>query len=285
MGCASSKDEAGVLKKAPADGLPSEADVEASSTSPRRQNAAGLTAKTLKAAGRSGPAAVLKLVPARVPGDLPAWSAGLGDGKEAEGWLEAIQAALDALWEPLVSKAEARLAAPGAVPAYDSLKPASLLVLVRDIAGVPDEKQWPAAAACDGLLRMGAALWQRTQGPGRAPSAEVEARFVNASLCRLLAFLSLALTRTVAVEDAARCARAPHPTPHTPPPHARPHPTTARRRRCRRCRPPSHPCQPAPSQLRRQVGHMAHAPYHLWARPATPVRAAGRRLQGLATLH
>ena len=85
---------------------------------------------------------------------------------------------------------------------YDTLKPASLLALVRDVASVPDQQQWPAAAACDGLLRMGAALWQRTQGPGRAPSAEVEARFVNASLCRLLTFLSLALTGTVAVEDA-----------------------------------------------------------------------------------
>ena len=77
MGCASSKGEAGVLQTAPADGLASEANVEARSTSPRRQNAAGLTAKTLKSAGRSGPAAVLKLVPARVPGDLPAWAAGL----------------------------------------------------------------------------------------------------------------------------------------------------------------------------------------------------------------
>ena len=80
---------------------------------------------------------------------------------------------------------------------------------------------------------MGAALWQRTQGPGRATSAEVEARFVNASLCRLLAFLSLALTRTVAVEDAARCARPPHSTLHPPHLHARPQPTTARRRRSR----------------------------------------------------
>ena len=254
MGCASSKGEAGVLQTAPADGLASEANVEARSTSPRRQNAAGLTAKTLKSAGRSGPAAVLKLVPARVPGDLPAWAAGLGDDKEAAGWLEAIQAALDALWEPLVSKAEARLAAPGAVPAYDSLTPALLLVLVRDVAGVPDEQQWPAAAACDGLLRMGAALWQRTQGPGRAPSAEAEARFVNGSLCRLLALLSLALTRTVAVEDAARCARAPHPThPHTAP-ACTPQPTaTAAAAAHYRPPPPlpprSHLCHPAPSQL------------------------------------
>lgn len=253
MGCAASKDG----QTAPADGLPSEADVEASSTSPRRQNAAGLTAKTLKSAGRSGLAAVLKLVPARVPGDLPVWAAGLGDDKEAAGWLEAIQAALDALWEPLVSKVEVRLAAPGAVPAYDSLKPASLLVLVREVAGVSDEQQWPAAAACDGLLRMGAALWQRTQGPGRATSAEVEARFVNASLCRLLAFLSLALTRTVAVEDAARCARPPHSTLHPPHLHARPHATHYRPPPPP---PPSHLCRPAPSQLRRQAGHMAHAP-------------------------
>ena len=196
MGCASSKDAAAVLPTAPADGSPS----KSRSTSPR-QNADGLTAKTLKSAARSG-AAVLKLVPARVPGDLSAWASGLRDDREAEAWLEAIQAALDALWEPIVSKVDARLAAPGAVPAYDTLKPASLLALVRDVASVPDQQQWPAAAACDGLLRMGAALWQRTQGPGRAPSAEVEARFVNASLCRLLTFLSLALTGTVAVEDA-----------------------------------------------------------------------------------
>ena len=197
MGCASSKDAAAVLPSAPADGSPA----KSRSTSPTRQNADGLTAKTLKSAARSG-AAVLKLVPARVPGDLSAWASGLRDDKEAEAWLEAIQAALDALWEPIVSKVDARLAAPGAVPAYDTLKPASLLALVRDVASVPDQQQWPAAAACDGLLRMGAALWQRTQGPGRAPSAEVEARFVNASLCRLLTFLSLALTGTVAVEDA-----------------------------------------------------------------------------------
>jgi len=156
MGCASSKDA--VLPTAPADGSPSEPNVKSRSTSPTRQNADGLSAKTLKSAARSG-AAVLKLVPARVPGDLSAWASGLRDDKEADAWLEAIQAALDALWEPIVTKVDARLAAPGAVPAYDTLKPASLLALVRDVASVPDQQQWPAAGACDGLLRMGAALW------------------------------------------------------------------------------------------------------------------------------
>ena len=61
---------------------------------------------------------------------------------------------------------------------------------------------WACATASAGLLRIGAALWEHTQAPGQAPSAAQEARFVNASLRRLLALLSLALTRTVAVEDA-----------------------------------------------------------------------------------
>ena len=217
MGCASSKSEAAELQVAPADVPPSEVEViyaqpyrinvgaseSPAAASPKRQTTALLTAKALKSAAKSGQAAILKLVPTRVPSDIPAWAAGLGGDREVTGWLEALQAALDALWEPLVSRAEARLAAPGAVPAYDSLKPASLLMLMCDVAGLAEEEQWPAAAACGGLLRMGAALWERTQGPGRAPSAEAEARFVNASLCRLLALLSLALTRTVAVEDAA----------------------------------------------------------------------------------
>ena len=37
-------------------------------------------------------------------------------------------------------------------------------------------------------------------------------------------------------------------------------------------------------KLRRQAGRMAHAPHRLWARPAAPVRAARRGLQGLAAL-
>ena len=160
------------------------------------QDTAAFAAKTLQSAGKSGPASVLTLVAKGMPDNGAAWAASLDD-KDAAGWLEAIQAALNALWEPLVSKAEVSLAAPGAVPAYDSLKPASLLVLLREVAGVADEQQWPAAVACSELLRMGAALWARAQGPGRAPSAEAEACFVNPSLCRLLALLSLALTRTV----------------------------------------------------------------------------------------
>ena len=75
MGCASSKDAAAVLPTAPTDGSPS----KSRSTSPR-QNADGLTAKTLKSAARSG-ADVLKLVPARVPGDLSAWASGLRDDR------------------------------------------------------------------------------------------------------------------------------------------------------------------------------------------------------------
>ena len=75
MGCASSKDAASVLPTAPTDGSPS----KSRSTSPR-QNADGLTAKTLKSAARSG-ADVLKLVPARVPGDLSAWASGLRDDR------------------------------------------------------------------------------------------------------------------------------------------------------------------------------------------------------------
>jgi len=176
-----------------------------SSSEPAAASAAQqhFTAKSLKAAARAGLSAVVKLFSVEESVPSGGWAADLSD-REAATWLESIQAAVDALWEPLMAKAEARLSAPRAVPAYDSLKPVSLLMLIRGTAALDENsKRWAGAGATTGLLRMGAALWERTQTGGKAPSAEAEAKFVNASLRRLLALLSLALCRTVAVEDAS----------------------------------------------------------------------------------
>jgi hypothetical protein len=139
---------------------------------------------------------------AKVKHDAGAWLARL-EGKELTSALKAVHACLDALWAPLLDKTEARLGLPGARPSWDSLTPVALLSLLRDCSGTAEAAQWENAEACAALLDMLSASWEVRLGrnlpaPAGTPA---ETAWENRSACRLLSLLSLALCKTVAVED------------------------------------------------------------------------------------
>ena len=186
------------------------------------------TLRSLQAATRGGPAALRKHfadVPFPAQPGLDAWAAALADA-QAEGWARAVVAAVDALWTPLVAAVEKKLSDPEVSAAYDALTPRLLRLLLHQAAHgadapPPDDADadaplespiaagaplWAGRAASEGLLRLGAALWAARPG-GLESSAAAEGAFASEALRRLLALLSIALCRTVGVEDPAGFAR------------------------------------------------------------------------------
>lgn len=134
--------------------------------------------------------------------DAAVWPARL-EGKELMHALKAVHACLDALWAPLLDEAEAQLGSAGARPSWDSLTPAALVSLLRDCSGTAGAARWENAEACAALLAMLSASWEARLGLGHSVSAAItpESAWENRSACRLLSLLSLALCKTVAVED------------------------------------------------------------------------------------
>ena len=129
-------------------------------------------------------------------------SSSFEDQKSWAAWLEAVHKCIDAIWKPLLDAIEAQAASLSG-GGWAALDTAVLLKLMLSAAGNRIESIRLATAA---LVDLGGALWE-CQRPhsttAKAGTAASEAAFQSAQLGRLLGLISMALFRTVGVEDAA----------------------------------------------------------------------------------
>ena len=129
-------------------------------------------------------------------------SSSFEDEKSWAAWLEAVHKCIDAIWKPLLDAIEAQAASLSG-GGWAALDTAVLLKLMLSAAGDRIESIRLATAA---LVDLGGALWE-CQRPhsttAKADTAASEAAFQSAQLGRLLGLISMALFRTVGVEDAA----------------------------------------------------------------------------------
>jgi hypothetical protein len=190
MGCGGSKPSADDVAVA-----------SASPGSPAKPAKPSSATRALAASAAGGASAISTCAQAAHP------SASLSDG-EAAAWLDAIQSCVDAVWGPLVAELERRIEAGEATSSWDELSTADVLRLVRNIVG---EGGRPAVRdATEALLALAAPLWERQRrlsGEVAPGSANAEARFASAPLCKLVGSVGIALCRVVGVEDAAGFAR------------------------------------------------------------------------------
>jgi uncharacterized membrane protein YgcG len=139
----------------------------------------------------------LEIVKSASPG-----SSSFDDQKSWAAWLEAVHKCIDAIWKPLLDAIEAQAASLSG-GGWAALDTAVLLKLMLSAAGDRIESIRLATAA---LVDLGGALWE-CQRPhsttAKAGTAASEAAFQSAQLGRLLGLISMALFRTVGVEDAA----------------------------------------------------------------------------------
>ena len=139
----------------------------------------------------------LEVVKSASPG-----SSSFDDQKSWAAWLEAMHKCIDAIWKPLLDAIEAQAASLSG-GGWAALDTAVLLKLMLSAAGDRIESIRLATAA---LVDLGGALWE-CQRPhsttAKADTAASEAAFQSAQLGRLLGLISMALFRTVGVEDAA----------------------------------------------------------------------------------
>ena len=120
---------------------------------------------------------------------------------EAAQWLAPVRACVDAVWEPLVTEVERRIAASGSGGLWDQLTTAELVEQLLAAAG---ERAAAVREATAALLATAAALWgrQRILSASASPgAAAAEASFESGPLCRLLGLLGITLCRTVGVEE------------------------------------------------------------------------------------
>ena len=160
-------------------------------------------AASLEAAGRAGIEALLAhLRGTQVPSaeELSA----LGDDAEsaASQWLKAVHVCVDAVWDPLVSSVEQKIATHGSGSSvWDQLTTVEVLQFLLEATG---GNPTSVCEATNALLAIAAALWRRQRqrsARGLPKSAAAEAAFPSGPLCRLLGLLGICLCRTVGVED------------------------------------------------------------------------------------
>ena len=183
MGCGASKDSIARVHAAPA----------AAPTTPVQ--------KALVAAATAGVARLFEHVRRSPPPS--SLSSSLGDA-EAAGWIATINTCVRTVWEPLVSHAEEQIASSSGGSVWDSLTTVELARLISDAASNQPGGATAVRDATTTLLATAAALWQRQQqrsASAQPGAAAAEAAFPNGPLCRLLGLLSIALCRTVGVEE------------------------------------------------------------------------------------
>ena len=183
MGCGASKSDSGVTTGGAAKGSD--------------------TPSALRAAGQASLAALNAYFAANTA-PSPNFYAAL-DEKAVLAWIEAVQACVSVIWEPLVAHVEQRAGESNKRGGgWDQLTTTTILELLLEATG--DERVASIASVTPALLDRAAALWARRLELSSADfigGAAAERAFESGPLCQLLNLVAIAVCRTVGVEDAA----------------------------------------------------------------------------------